>query len=125
MADEITMILQVEGLLNNMRALFTPNDIGSLQFDWATARWYDRTHTIGTTEESIASFGDLTSPQLVILLNTSTSNFVDVGVATTVYPFQLPVYPGPPLIYPYGASHTLFLKADTASCDVRVFALET
>ncbi len=122
MPDEITIIDKVSALKNSILWEFNP---GVVQIDWTTIRWYDRVHTIGTTEESIASFGDVVAPTMIILQNLSTANFVDWGVATGVYRFQLPAGPYPSTRVIWKSGLTLYLKADTADCDVRVVALET
>jgi hypothetical protein len=80
-----------------------------------------------TTSEVTLSFGSVT-PGVVLLYNLDDTHFVEWGVATGVYPFQLP----PRLAANSKAcpalftrqSGTIFLKADTATCKVLVLGYD-
>lgn len=53
------------------------------------------------------------------LVNDDATNYVDVGFATTVYPLRLP--PGGAMLLALTpAAASLFLKANTATCKVRI-----
>jgi hypothetical protein len=76
-----------------------------------------------TTSEVTLSFGSV-SPGPILLYNLDTTNFVEWGVATGVYPFRL--FPRittnsramPALVTL--ESGTIFMRADTAACRVLV-----
>lgn len=76
---------------------------------------------VGTTEETLA-FGDI-APGLVLLQNLDDTNVVEWGFATTVRPGRLLPNKPPTLIYV--SSATIFVKADTAACKVRVLGYQT
>jgi uncharacterized membrane protein len=82
----------------------------------------DRKHTIGTSEESI-SFTDIATNGWVWLYNEDTTNFVDWGFSTGVYGGQMLAgdMAGP---FRLKAGATLYLKADTAACKVRIVHYE-
>jgi hypothetical protein len=82
----------------------------------------DRKHTIGTTEESI-TLTDISTNGFVLMQNLDTTNYVQWGFATGVYGGRMKAgeTAGPFRMEP-GA--TLYLKANTASCRVRVIAYE-
>lgn len=78
----------------------------------------DRKHTIGTSEESI-TFTDIATNGWVYLHNQDTSNYVQWGFSTGVYGGRMAAgqSAGPFFLEP-GA--TLYLKANTAACRVRI-----
>ena len=119
-------IMETVSLRNGLLVFnFAPGASGGLvQITQTTARLYDAVHTIGTSEESISAFGDVVAPTLVWMYNLSSANFVDWGFATTVYGAILKASWAPTRIT-WKSGATLFLKADTAACDVRIIALET
>jgi len=118
-------IMETVNLRNGLLVLnFSPGSSGGLiQLTQTTARLYDSVHTIGTSEESISAFGDVVAPTLIWLYNMST-NYVDWGFSTTVYGARLNAAWAPTRIT-WKSGATLYLKANTAACDVRVIALET
>jgi hypothetical protein len=78
----------------------------------------DRKHTIGTTEESI-TFTDIATNGMVFLHNLDTTNYVQWGFSTGVYGGRLKAgHTAGPFQMEPGA--TLYLKANTASCRVRI-----
>lgn len=78
----------------------------------------DRKHTIGTTEETI-TFTDISTNGFVILENMDTTNYVEWGFATGVYGGRMKATePAGPFRLNTGA--TLYLKANTAACRVRI-----
>jgi hypothetical protein len=69
----------------------------------------------------LAINADLTSVGQITLLNKDTTNFVQVGFSTGVYGMKLRASQGLPAMFE-GASTSvvLYLKADTAACDVDI-----
>jgi hypothetical protein len=61
----------------------------------------------------------LTTPGLMLMWNTDTTNFVKWGMVTATYPFKLPANSVPSIVYLDSAETTIFLAADTATCEVR------
>jgi len=122
MANEITITLAMERrhatnlsdthTFPNLRKQYTQTGVGQ----------DDRKHSIGTTEESI-TLTDVTTNGFVLLHNLDTTNYVQWGFATGVYGGRMKAgeTAGPFRLEP-GA--TLYLKANTAACRVRVIAYE-
>ena len=84
---------------------------------------YKEVKNIGTSEESIALPSDLTSAGTGYLYvkNRDATNYVQIGTATTVY--WMRVKAGEVAVVPLdNAITTLYLKANTAACDVEVYA---
>jgi len=74
-------------------------------------------NSIGTSEESIAISADIATNGYAIVINRDATNFVQLGTATGVYWAKL--LPGQAALVPIDPSVTsLFLKADTAACEV-------
>lgn len=76
------------------------------------------TQNIAITEESY----DMTGYRRVWIDNLDDTNFVELGFATGVYPLRLSPGAGPTVIE-VAAAQTLFLKSDTAACNVDIFGL--
>jgi len=122
MANEITITLAMERrhatnlsdthVFPNLRKQYTQTGVGQ----------DDRKHSIGTTEESI-TLTDVSTNGFVLLHNLDTTNYVQWGFATGVYGGRMKAgeTAGPFRLEP-GA--TLYLKANTAACRVRVIAYE-
>lgn len=76
-----------------------------------------------TTSEFTLSFGSVT-PGPVLLFNLDDTNYVEWGVATGVYPFRLhPLKAANNKGFPslvYFETGTIYLKANTATCQVLV-----
>lgn len=83
---------------------------------------YHNTSSIGTTEESIATFGDVSTEGEVIIRNLDTTNYVQVGFATGVYGMRLAA--GRVASFPAEPGLTLYLKANTAACLVEILVAE-
>ena len=122
MANEITITLAMERrhatnlsdthVFPNLRKQYTQTGVGQ----------DDRKHSIGTTEESI-TLTDVSTNGFVLLHNLDSTNYVQWGFATGVYGGRMKAgeTAGPFRLEP-GA--TLYLKANTAACRVRVIAYE-
>lgn len=120
MADEFKILTSVKLTNGLLKTEFSP---GQLSIDQAGALVYDAVHDIGTTEESITAFGDIANEGICVLYNLDTTNFVQVGKATTSYFAKLkPSHI--PAIFNMNPATDLFLKADTAACKVRVMVFE-
>lgn len=117
MANEITITSSIR-VANGQLNLTTPS--ASKQFNQTTARAGTFTVDVGTSEETL-SFGDIV-PGFVELTNLDTTNFVEVGFATGVYPLKLRATSGK-LMLDLNGSPTIYVKADTAACAVQVTAV--
>lgn len=120
MANEISVqsrLKVVNGLLN-----FEYNT-GNLLFSQAAAGGPTPGFlTIGTSEESVA-LGELSTLGWVLMRNLDETNFVQWGFATTDYGGRMEAgEPAGPFRLEPGT--TIYLKADTAACQVLIYALE-
>lgn len=73
--------------------------------------------TIGTTEES-PTFTDITTNGWLLLENLDATNYVQWGVATTVYTGRMAA--GKAALLQLEPGKSLYLKANTAACRVRI-----
>lgn len=91
---------------------------------------YTETITIGTTEEPIAVPTDIGDLGEVLVKNKDATNYVEMGYATGVYVHKLvpkvssTIHPGTVSFYATPALSQIFLKANTAPCDVEVTFVE-
>ena len=122
MANEITITLAMER--RHATNLSDTHTFPSLrkQYNQTGVGQDDRKHSIGTAEESI-TLTDVTTNGFVLLHNLDTANYVQWGFAAGVYGGRMKAgeTAGPYRLEP-GA--TLYLKANTAACRVRVIAYE-
>ena len=110
-----TALRLTNGLLN------VPSTQKTTQFDQTTARGGGPgVVDVGTSEETIA-FGDCV-PGWVEMENLDETNYVEVGFSTTVYGIRLVASGGRCLFY-LNTSATVYVKANTAACKVRVTSL--
>lgn len=92
--------------------------ITSVDHTWTSSYGSDdRFHSIGTTEESI-TFTDISVNGWVKLENTDGTNYVQVGFSTGVYGIRLKAGFAATFFLEPGA--TLYLKANSAACRVRI-----
>lgn len=91
-------------------------------FTQTGAGQYDVKPSIGTTEETI-TFTDITTNGWCAMVNLDTTNYVEWGFSTGVYGGRLRALEsaGP---FRVNAGATLYLKANTAACRVRVIMYE-
>ena len=122
MADEIKSTFAIQLINGVLRLDFKPAQIKTTQ---ATAGMFDCVRSIATTETSIALTG-ITTPKVAIIWNLDATNYVELGTTTTDYPIKLfPTGSGIPNVITLNASKTtLYLKANTAACKVRIIVLE-
>jgi len=88
--------------------------------DQTTKRSVAITKAVGTSEESIDfSTLDIATNGQLLLINRDATNYVEWGTTTTDYPGKIEAggYAGP---FQLNAGKTLYLKANTASCDVDI-----
>ena len=105
---------------------------GNLEFDYSTAvLLFDQAVPggpavgmvqIGTSEETVA-FTELTTEGWMIMQNLDDTNYVEWGFSTGVYGGRMRA--GEPGLFRLNAGTTLYMRANTASCRVRISALES
>ncbi len=79
-----------------------------------------RLMNIGTSEETYTIPTDITAPGYLFIRNADATNYVQVGFATTVYHIRLKA--GQVALLPVEPGETdIFLKANTAACDVELY----
>jgi len=76
--------------------------------------------TVGTTEES-PTFTDITTNGWLLIENLDSTNYVQWGVATTVFTGRIAA--GKVALLQLEPGKTLFLKANTAACRVRIILI--
>ena len=121
MADEIKITQSVRLVKSALKHEFTPPQ---LSLTMTGSLVYDVTTSVGTSEETAGpTFGDIGTEGLCIIYNLDSANYVQVGFATGVYGMRL--YGGwAPATFTLEPIATLYLKANTASCNVRVIVYE-
>lgn len=119
MANEISVTFAANVTKSNLLREFEP---GAQRWDMAGDKIYHNTLDIGTSEESVTSFGDVSTEGYCYLRNLDDTNFVQVGFATTDYGIRLE--PGEYAWFRLEPSADLFLKADTAACVVEIAVIE-
>ena len=119
MANEITVTVRF-GVSNGNYVPGTISD-NNLQFDQAAAGAAGEIQNIGTSEESLDT-GDLTTYGWLYLKNLDDTNYVQVGFSTGVYGIRLEA--GEPALFRTEPAATVYLKANTAACDVQYRWLE-
>ncbi len=121
MADEIKVSQAVRLIKGTLKHEFTPAQI-SLTMTGSLV--YDVVSSVGTTEETAGpTFGDIGTEGLCVIYNLDTTNYVQVGFATTVYGMRL-YGAGAPAMFMIEPGATLYLKANTAACNVRIVVYE-
>jgi hypothetical protein len=116
MANEIiaNVRLQVGGVLSQ------DHNPGKILQDQTTQRMVMLIDSIGTSEETI-SLGTLSSAGVYWFQNLDATNYIEVGVATTVYPWKMLAADIPSIGRLNGATN-IYAKANTAAC-IGVFAV--
>lgn len=121
MAGEIKINKSIRLTKGAMRTEFAPAPLSLTQ---TGSLVYDAVHTIGTTEETAGpTFGDIGTEGWVCVYNLDPTNYVQVGFATGVYGMRL-YGAGSPADFFIEPGTTLYLKANTASCSVRIIVYE-
>jgi hypothetical protein len=119
MANEITVTQKITLTKGNHAVKVAPS---AQTFDQTGVGAFDSVQDIATSEESMAAFGDVTTEGWCYLRNLDAANFVQVGFATGVYGIRLEA--GEPASFRCEPGLTLYLKANTAACNVRVVVFE-
>jgi hypothetical protein len=120
MADEITLIVDLDLVNGVVEHDFSPN---SISIDQSTARFVDTVLDIGTSAETI-SFGDIATKGVVILQNLDSTNYVTYGPDSTGQVTLGRLNAGEIAVFRIDDSATLKATADTATCKVRFIAYE-
>lgn len=119
MADEITVSMSMA--VSNGNLSFSRN-VGSKSFDQAAVGGPTPAMlTIGTIEESVA-FSELTTVGWVLMENLDSTNYVEWGFSSGTYGGRMEA--GESALFRLNPSTTLYMRANTASCAVTVYALE-
>lgn len=122
MANEITLTVGLQLVNSNLRAQFPQV---SSQYTQTTAGMSDQVLSIGTSEEDVAMV-DITTPGVCVLHNLDSTNFVKWGPKSGGAMIEMGrLKAGDKQVIRFGASVTLRMIADTATCKVRVMCLET
>lgn len=117
MADEIKINLNVRASKSSINVVPEPINVS---IDQTTAGGGGPGFvSVGTTEETI-SFGD-TSPGIVLMQNLDTTNFIEWGFSAGVYGGKLTAGGEPTLLTLN--SGTIYVKADTAACNLKVVGI--
>lgn len=120
MANEIQVTTGL-ALSNGLLVITSTNT--TVTYDQTTARGGNPgVVEVGTSEETV-SFGDVT-PGWCEFKNLDVSNYVQVGFSTAVYGFRLPANGGSAIMY-LESGATVYVKANTAACNVRITALNS
>lgn len=122
MANEFTVTIGVSLINGNLRASFPQL---SRQYTQTTAGISDQVLAIGTSEENVSTT-DITTAGFCVLHNLDSTNFVQYGMSdggTMKATGRLKA--GDVHFVRLDNGITLRMKADTASCKVRIMIFET
>lgn len=121
MATHITIQQSVRLSKGAMRHEFTPPQ---LSLEQTGALVYDNTVSVGTSEETAGpAFGDIGTEGLCVIYNLDPTNYVQIGFATGVYGMRARGA-NMPVMFFLEPNATLYLKANTAACNVRIIVYE-
>jgi len=121
MANEIKILQSLRLLKSTLKHEFTP---AQLSLTMTGSLVYDVTTSVGTTEETAGpTFGDIGTEGLCVVYNLDPTNYVQVGFAPTVYGMRLRGASAPATFF-LEPNATLYLKANTAACNVRIIVYE-
>ena len=114
MSDEITVSLAMQVTNGN----YTSGQIreNGKTFDQAAVGCHEGIAAIGTTEESLST-GDITTEGWLFLKNLDATNYVQWGGSTGVYIGRLEAAES--AMFRLEPAATVYLKANTASCNVQ------
>ncbi len=112
MANEISLTVRF-GVTNGN---YDPGTISlsNLQYDQSSAGADERIQNIGTSEETLGEA--LTTTGWILMRNLDATNYVEWGSATTEYVGRMEA--GEFAVFRTIPAATLYLKANTAACDV-------
>ena len=120
MADEITITYSLKSSL----AGESPISIapGTKKVTKNAKGRFALTSSVGTVEETLAVFGELTVEGLCIFENLDATHYVDIGASTGVYLIR--AKPGEVNSFRMVPGITYYWKADTAACLLDIQILE-
>lgn len=118
MANEITILTQMSRQHATKTGDNHTTGLRRIQVTQSATGQDDRKHTIGTSEESI-TFTDIVTNGFCQMINDDSTNYVEWGFSTGVYGGRMRAgeVAGP---FRLNAGATLYLKANTAACKVRI-----
>ena len=121
MANEITVNINATCVNGYHRTPFQPS---TKQITQTAVGEYSATWTVGTSEEDMST-GDITTMGLLGLLNTDTTNYVQIGPKSggAMVP-AMRLKPGEPNFIRCEPGVTWRAIANTAACKVKVWLLE-
>jgi len=119
MASEITVTQRIQCINGN----YNSGALGGAgeQFDQAAAGAASGVQAIGTSEETLAE-GDLATMGWLWMRNLDATNYISWGFSTGVYGGRLE--PGEQALFRTEPAATMYLLADTASCNLQYIWLE-
>lgn len=120
MANEITKNFRISASKSGATILFAP---AQSREDMTGSALMQNTQNIGTSSEVIV-FGSISgAPGLVIIQNLDSTNFVEIGgdSGLTVHKQKIPA--GKEIVM-RPTSGTIYAKADTAACEILIWASE-
>lgn len=121
MTGEIRLSKSIRLVKGAMRHDFAP---GSITLDQTGVLVYDSVQSVGTSEETAGpNFGDVGTEGWCCIYNLDTTNYVQVGFSTGVYGMRLRGGSAPADFF-LEPGATLYLKANTAACNVRIIVYE-
>ena len=120
MADEIQVTFSLKSTLTGESPIKI--EPGIRKYDKAAVGKFSTTNSIAITEESIATFGDLTTEGWCVIENLDSTYNVDIGFSTAVYGITLK--PREVNFFRFKPGITLYLLAYTAPCIVDIQVLE-
>ena len=120
MADEIKVYHRLSVINGTINHQFATDQLSLTQ---SAKGIYDAVHDIGTSEESISAFADISSEGICVIYNIDATNYVQVGFSTTVYGMRLKGAHAP-ATFNCEPGVTLYLRANTAACKVRLIVYE-
>jgi hypothetical protein len=119
MADEITVKPYLKLLKGNHAETIAPT---AYTVDQTGIGSWKSVQNIATSEENIATFGDVGTEGFAYFRNLDTSNYVTWGFSTGVYGGRLEA--GETAQFRMNPGLTLYLLANTAACEVEIFVAE-
>lgn len=120
MADEITHKVRLQLANSTLKMDFNP---GQIKIDQSTQVVSDNVYSIGTSEETV-TYAEISTPGVCIAYNLDATNYVQIGRATSAYFGRLRPASIPSVFELDPGVTTLYLKANTAACLVRVIVLD-
>lgn len=101
-----------------------PASVGTIETydDQVGTDFVSGTQQIGTTEEQISWSSDIGDEGWMVIRNLDPTNYVQVGFATGVYGMR--IYPGQFAVFPAEPGLSIYVKANTAACQVQYFVYE-